>query len=745
MASGNGSEFDNSMSVTEIPSGRFETVDEDFTMTAGAEPRPGSAFWRTVKKIDKSKINNGWMALRNSLAVAVPLAVGIALGNPLGAAAVATGALNVSFSDGRDPYYQRARRMITWSVLGAFAVFVGCISGNNEIAAIIVAACWAFLAGMLIAVGSHAGDLGLNTLVALIVFAGRGATTPRGALNTGLLVLAGGLLQSAFCLAFWPLRRYDPERRALGHVYLGLAREVDPDSETDTLAPLGPLSTEEQETISALGNDHTVEGERFRLLFDQVDRLRLSTYLLVRLRDQLGERDDQRSESEGDSADLLDAVLRTSAKLLSAVGNELLQKVQGDRSVLESELHQLGALAQERKKNASFRLAGSIASAIDVLAGQLRLVNQLVQRSAMAETGGSGSRPGSPDFKTQVSSWASILRANLDLRSAVCRHAIRITLCIAAGDWIERSLGWHRAYWLPMTVAVVLKPDFTSTFSRGVLRLLGTLAGLMLATVLFHVLPVSAFTQLLLVGAFTFCLRYWGPANYGIFSLSVSGLVVFLIAATGNSPGEVVAARAVNTLAGGLLALLAYAVWPTWERTQVSDGFAEMIDASRLYLQGLLNGFDMDDPSLERERLEWRRARSNVEASVDRVIAEPGITALKRDTLLSMLASSHSLMLAIVGLEAGVAYRQVLTKAPALETFAHEVDLTLYFLAAALRGSKPAGDSLPQLREDHRKLMESRGSLAPDDDYVLAETDRLTVSLNTLREQVMRYVASGVS
>jgi hypothetical protein len=66
--------------------------------------------------------------------------------------------------------------------------------------------------------------------VALIVFAGRGATTPRGAFNTGLLVLAGGLLQSGFCLAFWPMRRWDPEHRAVGQVYLDLAKEVDPDS-----------------------------------------------------------------------------------------------------------------------------------------------------------------------------------------------------------------------------------------------------------------------------------------------------------------------------------------------------------------------------------------------------------------------------------------------------------------------------------------------------------------------------------
>jgi uncharacterized membrane protein YccC len=325
----------------------------------------------------------------------------------------------------------------------------------------------------------------------------------------------------------------------------------------------------------------------------------------------------------------------------------------------------------------------------------------------------------------------------LDLRSAVCRHAIRLALSIAAAEWIERSIGWHRAYWLPMTVAVVLKPDFTATFSRGVLRLLGTLAGLLLATGLFHLLPISALTQLFVVGVFSFCLRYWGPANYGILTLAVSGLVVFLIAATGSSPADAVVARGVNTLSGGLLALVAYAVWPTWERTQVSDGFAEMLEASRHYLQGLFSG---SGSGTEEERLEWRRARSNVEASVDRVIAEPGITALKRDTLRSMLASSHSLMLAIVGLEAGMLHRQPLATTTALQTFAHDVDLTLYYLAAALRGSKPAGESLPQLREDHRKLVEAQKSFAQSDDYVLAETDRLTVSLNTLREQVMRYV-----
>jgi hypothetical protein len=105
-----------------------------------------------------------------------------------------------------------------------------------------------------------------------------------------------------------------------------------------------------------------------------------------------------------------------------------------------------------------------------------------------------------------------------------------------------------------------------------------------------------------------------------------------------------------------------------------------------------------------------------------------------------MLASSHALIHSVMGLEAGMLQAHTETPPAPLKAYATDVDFTLYYLAAALRGSRPAGDSLPSLREDHRRLLEARASFSGDDEYVLIETDRLTVSLNTLREQVMRYI-----
>lgn len=708
------------------------------------EPRAAAAFWRALKRIDKSRINSNWMAFRNSLAVAAPLGIGIAIGKALGAVAITTGALNVSYSDGHDPYPQRARRMLTWAVLGAIAVFIGSVTGKYHWAAVLVVAIWAFVAGMCVSISTRAADLGLNTLIVLIVFAARGAMPLKGAFIAALLVLGGGLLQIGLSLLFWPIHPYHPERRIIGKAYLDLAQEVNRQSDTSLAEPLTAPNPQIQDTLAALGRDHSIEGERFRLLFDQADRIRLSVFMLARLRSQMMHSERTHAEAR-EGAAYIDRLLDLSSQLLNAIGECL---VSGECVVGESALRdRLRKLMQDvhgMQARSAEPLASELASAADILAGQLRAVLELANHFIPAGLQAFAKREAAQPWRLQIASWFATLRANLDLRSASFRHAIRLTLCVAIGDAVGRGVAGQRSYWLPMTIAVVLKPDFTTTFSRGVLRLLGTFAGLLIATVLYHALPASPLRQLFLVGAFTFALRWIGPANYGVFSLAISGLIVFLIAATGVPPGQVVVQRAVYTAIGGLFALVAYAVWPTWERTQVSDVIAGMLDACRAYFHAVVERFGRDDIALETNlnetRRAWRRARSNAEASVDRVSVEPRITTEKVNCLQSILASSHALMRSMIGLEAGVIQSRPHTRPEAFKTFADDVEFTLYFLAAALRGSVAAAETLPKLREDHRRLLEARAAFSPEDEFVLLETDRITTSLNTLREQVLRYL-----
>jgi uncharacterized membrane protein YccC len=417
------------------------------------------------------------------------------------------------------------------------------------------------------------------------------------------------------------------------------------------------------------------------------------------------------------------------------------------RPELLKELHVIFEEAHCQSSDSDPFLSNEIPLAVDVLAGQLRAVLDLAQHATPEGLVEFARREAAQPWKLQVRGWLGTLRANLHFQSPAFRHAVRLATCVAIGDAIGRGISWERSYWLPMTVTVVLKPDFSTTFSRGLLRLMGTFTGLILATVLYHVFPQSPLTQLILVGIFTFVLRSVGPANYGVFSLAVSGLIVFLIAATGISPGEVVTERALNTAAGGILALIAYALWPTWERKQVWETIAEMLDACRVYFQAVVERFERDDPSLESKldetRSAWRRARSNAEASIDRVSAEPGITADRFNCLTSILAHCDALVHAMMALEAGVIGIRASSPPPEFRAFAHDVDFTLYFLAAALRGSSAASETLPKLREDHTRLLRARETFSPAYEFVLIETDRLTTALNTVREQITRCLGQN--
>ena len=156
------------------------------------------SFWRRVFQLQKEKIAP-WIALRNTLGFALPLVAGVALGHIPAALIAAIGALNVSYSDSHDPYLQRARRMLAASAMVGLAVFAGAVCGNHHLLAVPIAGAWAFAAGMLVALSTTAADLGIISLVTLLVFAAK-PLPPESAALSGLLALGGGLLQTALAL-----------------------------------------------------------------------------------------------------------------------------------------------------------------------------------------------------------------------------------------------------------------------------------------------------------------------------------------------------------------------------------------------------------------------------------------------------------------------------------------------------------------------------------------------------------------
>ncbi|HWD99246.1 MAG TPA: FUSC family membrane protein, partial [Bryobacteraceae bacterium] len=284
-------------------------------MTAEAAPsRPFAALWRTLVRWESGKIIPP-VAIRNTIGFALALVIATLADSTNAGVLAGLGALNVSYSDGLDPYSVRARRMGFASLLCGAAVTAGALSGHTNFTAVVTATIGAFAAGMLIALGTRAGDLGVVTLVTLVIFAARPLPV-REAIESGLVALGGGLLQTLLSIALWPVKPYQPERTIIAELYGAIARIADEESGPSSAPPVSRQISDAQEALASLADDHSVEAERHVFLLNQAERIRLALINLSQMRRRMSHEPKSR-----EAADALADVLKAAADAAIDIGD----------------------------------------------------------------------------------------------------------------------------------------------------------------------------------------------------------------------------------------------------------------------------------------------------------------------------------------------------------------------------------------------------------------------------------------
>ena len=669
------------------------------------------------------------VALRNTAAVTLPLAAGLASGHLGVGLGISVGALNTMFSDQPGPYRLRMRRMAAAAAAAGMSAFAGYTLGHSDLLIAAAALLWGFGGGLLVALGTEAGRIGLISMILLVVTAAF-PLPPGEAIGPALLFFGGGLLLMLFAIAAWPLQRYRPERIALAQLCRGLALDARRRGDNSRAPPMTQAVTDVENLLHGSYRSRGAAMEAFRVLAELIERVRLE--LLA-----LGNLDEHCAHAELKAT--LQRLREYAARALDAIGVALDAGASplGAAAALEGFDAALTSLAAIRadELNSHDRRARTIAQAhAHALAGQLRAAVR------NAEVAGSRGEQRLEEHDARLPrelrprSALAILRANLRLSSIACRHAIRCGVCLALAVAGERLSGLSHGYWIPMTTAIVLKPDFAGTFSFGLLRVIGTLLGLALTTALLHFAFGGDWARLVLFGLLCYGFRQFTTMHYGLGVMLLTACIVVLLTFEGIAPGETMLARAIGTSAGSALALLAYVAWPTWERGRVRAALADMLDAYRRYFMAVLN----DDRRVRVDvRSATRSARTNAQASLDRLRSEPrgdrGLVALAE----GVFANANRFLRAAMALEAA---RQVVP-APLAQaranTFARRADADLARIAQALRSATPAPRDA-QLREEQHALAAVLDAAAANDaDRVLAAawiegSDRITDSINTL-------------
>lgn len=153
------------------------------------------------------------------------------------------------------------------------------------------------------------------------------------------------------------------------------------------------------------------------------------------------------------------------------------------------------------------------------------------------------------------------LRSLLLLPSATRRHACRYAVGIAIATSLALLDPASRSFWVPMTVAWVLKPD-TGVTNRVVLhRIVGTFIGVGTIYALTDWLGISGMALAIVGAAMGALFVGFVFAHYATATAGVTGLVISMIALAGGPLGQTLRERMVDTTIGGVLTLLILLLW----------------------------------------------------------------------------------------------------------------------------------------------------------------------------------------
>lgn len=664
----------------------------------------------------------GRVLLRNTLAVIVPLALGIATGRLSIGLGIAVGAIVTLYSDQPGPYRQRLARLLAVSAAGGAAAFIGMLVGGRLPLLLPATLIVGFIGALLVVYGDAIARVGMVAMILLAITAAHPAPGAMAALQSAALIGAGGLLLTLFSIAAWPLQRYGPERAALAAVYHGLAALA---RQTDVDAGAPPALSE-----AMTGLQHILLGplrargarmDSFAVLLELAERMRLELTALASV----------------DPADNIGRLVRhEAATLLDALGDAIAAGTDAEQTLVRS-LESLRVAASA--PDLAIPPASSIAARhLQALRGQLAAAARNAGRASPLGEARAAREDLQLPRELRPRSALAILTASLTPRSAAFRHAVRTAACLAIAIWIGRALALSHGYWIPMTVAIVLRADYGATFSYGLLRVAGTLVGLLLTTALLHWLPADAWVWLGVMAILCAAFRYFGPVHYGVAVAALTGMVVLLLALAGEPAGPTMLSRLIGTVIGSAMALAAYGIWPTREHEQIRPALMRLLEAYAAYV-GSLGSRTRSDERRD-PRLAVRVARANAEAAQARLLAEPATPAALAELVQSLLANSNRLARTVMTLDAVLS--EPAAAPQALDRLLEGCASFLRQIADAIgQGRPPPSSDLRQLqRESVRELETAGGVLAAE---LLALTDRLVDNINTLGHLAARAASDA--
>lgn len=293
--------------------------------------------------------------------------------------------------------------------------------------------------------------------------------------------------------------------------------------------------------------------------------------------------------------------------------------------------------------------------------------------------------------RSLAEAWARV-RAQLHPSAPLLRHALRLSLALAAGFAAMQFTDPEHGYWIVLTVLFVCLPTYGATLARVSQRILGTVIGLVAGWALLRLFPGLAVQSLIVVaaGVLFFVTR---TQRYVLATAAITALVLLSFHQTTGNAYALIWPRLLDTLLGAAIATAAMLLLlPDWQGRRLHLLVAQAIAAHAAYLREIMSQYATgkdDDLDYRLARRNAHNADAALSTALAQLLLEPHAVRRHARVGMQLLLLSHTLLNYLSALGA---HREQLFQSEshplAIEAARHAAD-RLEQMAQALKTRQP--------------------------------------------------------
>ena len=174
--------------------------------------------------------------------------------------------------------------------------------------------------------------------------------------------------------------------------------------------------------------------------------------------------------------------------------------------------------------------------------------------------------------------------------SPLFRHAVRMSFVLCVSYLIIQLANLEHGYWILLTSLFVCQPNYNATKRRLMLRIAGTLTGILLGVPILYFIPSikGQLTLIVISGVLFFAFR---SVRYAQATMFITLLVLLCFNLLGQG-FDIIIPRIIDTVIGCLIAWIAVNfIWPDWNFRRLSIITDKTMLANNKYFQSVISQY----------------------------------------------------------------------------------------------------------------------------------------------------------